>query len=208
LWAIPSETTVFAQWSFFNDTFYQTVWVFTWNINRWKQSGEKAKKEGEGEREQQISRVKEGALQRSGNGVGWKWSLAKEDTWVFLTKQINRLPNKRLKLGWISNSLFHWCLNIRSHNDMFHHTCSIKIDLGRLNISQSSGFCAGGVKPLPCDTLKCLTILLQVSGSLRWQQVSLLKNLISSSLMLRTNIQRIFKDIFMKMNDIWRYWLV
>jgi hypothetical protein len=36
--------------------------------------------EGEREREQQINGVREGALLRIGNGVGWKWPLAKKDT--------------------------------------------------------------------------------------------------------------------------------
>ncbi len=31
-------------------------------------------------REQQINGVREGALLRIGNGVGWKWRLAKKDT--------------------------------------------------------------------------------------------------------------------------------
>ncbi len=34
----------------------------------------------EREREQQISRVRDGALDRNGNGVGQKWTLVKKDT--------------------------------------------------------------------------------------------------------------------------------
>jgi hypothetical protein len=36
--------------------------------------------DGEREREQQINRVRDRALDRNGNGVGWKWLLVKKDT--------------------------------------------------------------------------------------------------------------------------------
>jgi hypothetical protein len=32
------------------------------------------------EREEQINGVRDGALDRNGNGMGWKWSLVKKDT--------------------------------------------------------------------------------------------------------------------------------
>jgi hypothetical protein len=35
---------------------------------------------GEREREQQINGVREGALGRNGNVVGWKWLLVEKDT--------------------------------------------------------------------------------------------------------------------------------
>ncbi len=37
-------------------------------------------KVGEGDREQQINRVREGALVMNGNGMGQKWSLVKLNT--------------------------------------------------------------------------------------------------------------------------------
>ncbi len=37
-------------------------------------------REGEREREQLISGVRDGAFDRNGNGVGWKWPLVKKDT--------------------------------------------------------------------------------------------------------------------------------
>jgi hypothetical protein len=37
-------------------------------------------REGEREREQQISRVRDKALEGFGNGAGWKWPLGKKDT--------------------------------------------------------------------------------------------------------------------------------
>jgi hypothetical protein len=40
----------------------------------------------EREREQQINGVRDGAFDRNGNGVSWKWPLVKKDTWVFLAK--------------------------------------------------------------------------------------------------------------------------
>ncbi len=45
-----------------------------------KQSGELRGKEGEREREQQISEVRDGALDRSGVGVGKKWPLENSNT--------------------------------------------------------------------------------------------------------------------------------
>jgi hypothetical protein len=37
-------------------------------------------RERERETDRQISRVRDGASDRSGNGVGWKWPLVKKDT--------------------------------------------------------------------------------------------------------------------------------
>jgi hypothetical protein len=45
-----------------------------------KQSGEMMEKEGEGEREQQINEVRDGALDRNGSGMGQKWLLEKLNT--------------------------------------------------------------------------------------------------------------------------------
>ena len=43
-----------------------------------------SKNRGRGrEREQQINRMRDGALDRNGNGVGWKWLLVKKDTQYF-----------------------------------------------------------------------------------------------------------------------------
>jgi hypothetical protein len=45
-----------------------------------KQSGEMMEKEGEGEIEQQINRVRNGAVDRNGSGMGQKWLLKKLNT--------------------------------------------------------------------------------------------------------------------------------
>ncbi len=42
--------------------------------------GEGGEREGEREREQQISGVRDGVLDRNGSGVGQKWPLVKMDT--------------------------------------------------------------------------------------------------------------------------------
>ncbi len=97
-----------------------------WNHNRWKQSGESAEWEGEGEREQQINGVRDGVLDRNGNGVGWKWLLVKRDTWVFLANQINRTNWLSIILGGSQILLFHWCLNIRSYDDDMFHQCTFE----------------------------------------------------------------------------------
>ncbi len=49
-------------------------------VKQVKQSAEKVEREGEREREQQISGVRDGALDRNGSGVGQKWPLVKMDT--------------------------------------------------------------------------------------------------------------------------------
>ncbi len=77
--------------------------------------------EGEREREQKINGVRGGALDRNGNGMGWKWPLLKRDTLVFLVKQINRINRLSIILGGSQILSFHWCLNIR-HQEMFHRT--------------------------------------------------------------------------------------
>jgi hypothetical protein len=48
---------------------------------------------GEGDKEQQINGVREGALVQDGNGVGQKWPLVKLNTRVFLSMKINRTVN-------------------------------------------------------------------------------------------------------------------
>ncbi len=91
------------------------------NCNRQKQSRELAEREGEREREQQINGVRDGALDRNGNGMGWKWPIVKRDTLVFLAKQINRINRLSIILGGSQILSFHWCLNIH-HQEMFHRT--------------------------------------------------------------------------------------
>ncbi len=73
------------------------------------------------ERKQWINGVRDGALDRNGNGVGQKWPLVKMDTWVFLVMQINRTIKLSIKLGGSRILQFHWCRNICSHDDMFRH---------------------------------------------------------------------------------------
>ncbi len=64
--------------------------------------------------------MRDGALDRNGNGIGWKWPLVKRDTWVFLVKQINRINRLSIIFGGSQIISFHWCLNISSHDHMFH----------------------------------------------------------------------------------------
>jgi hypothetical protein len=90
-----------------------------------KQSGEMMEKEGEVEREQQINRVRDGALDRNGSGMGQKWPLEKLNTRVFLVMQINRTNKVSIKLGGFQILQFLWCRNIHSHNAMFHHNTKI-----------------------------------------------------------------------------------
>jgi hypothetical protein len=51
---------------------------------KWQQVKTERRVRGEGERErereQRINGMREGALVRIGNGVGWKWQLAKKKT--------------------------------------------------------------------------------------------------------------------------------
>jgi hypothetical protein len=52
--------------------------------------------------------VRDIALDRNGNGVGWKWPLVKKDTRVFLENQINiinRLSIKRDE-SWVGLKFF------------------------------------------------------------------------------------------------------
>ena len=75
----------------------------------------------EREREQQINRVRDGALDRNGNGVGQKWPLEKLNTRVFLVMQINRINELSIKLGGFQILRFFWCRNICSSNALFWH---------------------------------------------------------------------------------------
>jgi hypothetical protein len=77
--------------------------------------------DGEREREEWINRVRDGALDRNGNGVGQKWLLVKMDTRVFLVMQINRTNKLSTELGRSRIIQFHWCRNIHFHDDMFCH---------------------------------------------------------------------------------------
>ncbi len=58
---------------------------------------------GEGDREQQINGVREGAMVQDGNGVGQKWPLVKLNTRVFLSMQINRTNSQ---LNWVGSKFF------------------------------------------------------------------------------------------------------
>jgi hypothetical protein len=78
--------------------------------------------ERERDREQRTSGVRDGALDKNGNGVGRKWSLVKKDTFVFLVKQINRTNKLSIKLGGSRILQFHQYINIHSYDDMFHYT--------------------------------------------------------------------------------------
>ncbi len=84
-------------------------------------------REREGEREQWVNGVRDGALDRNGNGVGKKWPVVKMDTRVFLVMQINRTNKLPIKLGGSRIHQFLWCHNICSHDDMF-----------RRNVAQST----------------------------------------------------------------------
>ncbi len=53
------------------------------NGNRGNRVGREKSREREKKSEQQINRVRDGALDWNRHGVGWKWSLVKKDTWVF-----------------------------------------------------------------------------------------------------------------------------
>ncbi len=78
-------------------------------------------REKEREREQQINRVREEALDRNGSGMGQKCPLEKLNTWVFLVMQINRINKLSIKFGGFQIPQFFWCRNIHSHNTIYHH---------------------------------------------------------------------------------------
>jgi hypothetical protein len=86
-----------------------------------KQSGELMEKEREIEREQQINRVRDRALDRNGIDMGQKWPLYILNTCVFLVMQISRINKMSIKLGEFQIPQFLCRCNIRSHNDMFCH---------------------------------------------------------------------------------------
>jgi hypothetical protein len=71
----PSETTVYFQSVKYNDAISSNQRNIKMKSEHVKQSGELRGKEREREREQQISEVRDGALDRSGVGVGKKWPL-------------------------------------------------------------------------------------------------------------------------------------
>jgi hypothetical protein len=65
-------------------------------------------KQRERERDRQISRVRDRASDRSGNGVGWKCPFVKKDTRVFLVTQINRINSLSVKRdkSWVDHKFF------------------------------------------------------------------------------------------------------
>ncbi len=73
-----------------------------WGVNR-----ERERERGI-EKELQINRVGDGALDRNENGMDWKWPLVKKDTWVFLVKQINRIKRLSIKMdkSWVGLKFF------------------------------------------------------------------------------------------------------
>jgi hypothetical protein len=75
-----SETTVYFLSDLFSDAVSSNQQSIYAKLQQSKQSGELMVKEGEGEREQQINRVRDGALDRNGSGVGPKWPLEKLNT--------------------------------------------------------------------------------------------------------------------------------
>ncbi len=90
---------------------HQVSIVFIWNQNR-----------REREREWQINGVRDGMLDRNGNGMGQKWPLEELNIWAFLVMQINRINKLSIKLGGFQILQFFWCCNICSNNTMFCHT--------------------------------------------------------------------------------------
>ncbi len=61
-------------------------------------SGER-ERERERERQRQINGVRDGTLDRNGNGMGQKWPLVKMDNRVFLAVQTNGINKLSIKLG-------------------------------------------------------------------------------------------------------------
>jgi hypothetical protein len=88
-------------------------------------------REGGREREQQINGVRDGALDRNGNDVGWKWQLVKKDTLVFLAKQINRTNRLSIKVdkSWMVMEFFCFTgastygLMLHCNLSLIIHTC-------------------------------------------------------------------------------------
>jgi len=71
-------------------------------------------REEERGKEQRINRVRDGKLDRNGNGMGQISPLAKMDIGVFLVIQINRTNKVSIKLGGSQSLQFVWCRNICS----------------------------------------------------------------------------------------------
>jgi hypothetical protein len=73
---------VFGQSSLFNDDACKIVGVLISNATGEDRAGNKQSGERERgrEREEQINRVRDGALDGNRNGLGWKWLLVKKDT--------------------------------------------------------------------------------------------------------------------------------
>ncbi len=69
-----------------------------------KQSGDLMEKEREIEREQQINRVRDRALDRNGIDMGQKWALDILNALVFLVMQTSRINKMSIKLGGFQNS--------------------------------------------------------------------------------------------------------
>ncbi len=78
-----SETTVYFQSDLFNDAVSSNQRSIYAKLQQSKKSGELMEKEGEGEKEQRINRVRDGALDRNRSDVGQKWPIEKLNTWVF-----------------------------------------------------------------------------------------------------------------------------
>jgi hypothetical protein len=65
--------------------------------------------------------VRDGVLVKNGNGMSQKWPLVKKDSGIFLVMCINRTKKLSIKAGGSQIPQFHWCRNIHSHDNMFHH---------------------------------------------------------------------------------------
>ncbi len=118
----PSETTVYFQSHWFNDATQKIIRVFMWKCNRWNGVGRKRRKRKREKESGRLTEWEKEHLVRNGNGMGWKWTLVKKDTLVFLVKQINRLF---IILGGSQILLFPWHCNIQSHDNVFLHNRKI-----------------------------------------------------------------------------------
>ncbi len=74
----PSETSVYFQSVYYNDTVSSNQQSIYANVQQVKWSGELREKERE--RKQKINGVRDEALDRNGSGVGQKWPLVKLNT--------------------------------------------------------------------------------------------------------------------------------
>ncbi len=73
----PSETTVYFQLIYYNDTVSSNQQSIYANVQQVKWRGELREKERERERKQRINGVRDEALDRNGSGVGQKCPLVK-----------------------------------------------------------------------------------------------------------------------------------